>query len=105
MAKMIILLVRDDSLSHEAFAERLREEHVPIAEDLPGLVEYRTSLPRDPERSAYDGVSELYFEDGAAMGEAFDSEVGQEVQADAAEFMDVEANETLVVDEETHVEP
>ena len=103
MAKMIILLVRDESLTHEEFAERLREEHVPIAEDLPGLVEYRTSLPNDPERSAYDGVSELYFENGA-MGEAFDSEVGREVQADAAEFMDVTANETLVVDEETHVE-
>lgn len=104
MAKMIILLVRDDSLSHEEFAERLREEHVPLAEDLPGLVEYRTSLPRDPSRAAYDGVSELSFADAAAVGKAFDSEAGDRLQADAAEFMDVEANETLIVDETVHVE-
>ncbi|PSP81067.1 EthD family reductase [Halobacteriales archaeon QS_1_68_20] len=104
MAKMVILLVRDEESSHEEFVERLRAEHVPIAEDLPGLVEYRTSVPSDPERAEYDGISELYFEDPAAMGEAFDSEVGERVQADAAEFMQVERNETLVVDEEVHVE-
>ncbi len=104
MAKIVILLVADEELSHEEFVWRLREEHVPIAEDLPGLVEYRTSVPSDPERAAYDGISELYFEDPAAMGEAFDSEAGERVQADAAEFMQVQQNETLVVDETVHVE-
>jgi len=103
MVKMVILLVADESLSHQAFAERLREEHAPMAEDLPGLVEYRTSVVDDPERSAYDGVAELYFEDPTAMGEALDSEVGERVRADSAEFMQVDRNETLVVDEEVHV--
>jgi uncharacterized protein (TIGR02118 family) len=104
MAKMVILLNRDESLTHEEFVERLREHHVPIGERLPGLVRYATSVPSDPERAAYDGISELYFEDAAAMGEAFESEAGEDLQADAAEFMRVEDNETLVVDEAVHVE-
>jgi len=36
--------------------------------------------------------------------EAFDSEVGQEVQADAAEFVDMEATERMIVEETAHVD-
>lgn len=104
MVKMVNLLVRDDGTSHEAFVERFREEHVPMAEELPGLVRYVTAVPRDPERSAYDAVAELYFEDGEALSAAFDSGQGQRVQADAAAFADVDGSETLVVDESVHVD-
>ena len=104
MVKMVILLVSDESLSHDEFVSRLREEHVPLAEELPGLVEYRTSVPLDPDRSSYDGISELYFEEGTQIGEAFGSAVGERVQEDAAKFMQVEKNETLILDEEVHVE-
>jgi uncharacterized protein (TIGR02118 family) len=104
MVKMVIFLNRAESYSHEEFVERLREDHAPMAEDMPGLLEYSTAIPDDPEAASVDGISELYFEDRASMAAAFDSEVGEAVQADAAEFMRVADNETLVVDEQVHVE-
>lgn len=103
MLKLVNLLVRGEGWDHRAFVERLRGEHVPMAEDLPGVERYTTSVPRDPERSAYDAVAELYFEDTAALGMAFDGEAGQAVQTDAEAFADMEASETLVVEEEVHV--
>ena len=107
MIKMVDFLVRRDEYSHEEFAERWQGDHAAIAQDLPGLRKYTTSVPTNPAAVEYDGVLELYFDDMAALNEAFESEVGQEVQADAAEFIDLEAGPTLVVEEtvqldETH---
>jgi uncharacterized protein (TIGR02118 family) len=104
MVKMVNLLVRAPALSHADFLTHLEETHAPIASELPGLQRYATSVPRDPSRAAYDAVAELYFEDSAALKAAFDSEAGQRVQADAAEFLDQEAGETLVVEETVHVD-
>lgn len=103
MIKMVNLLDRKEGLSHEEFVERWRGSHAEMAADLPGLQRYVTSVPRDPERAAYDGIVELWFEDSAAMSDAFESEVGRAVQADAAEFADVEAGPTMVVEEQVHV--
>lgn len=107
MIKMVDFLVRADGYSHEEFAERWQGEHAAIAQDLPGLRKYTTSVPTNPDAAEYDGVLELYFDDAAALNAAFESEIGQAVQADAAEFIDLEAGPTLVVDEtvqldETH---
>ncbi|WP_132058453.1 EthD family reductase [Halorussus amylolyticus] len=97
--KLVDLLVRKEGLTHEEFVERWQGDHADLAEQLPGLQKYVTSVPKDHEKAGYDGLLELYFEDTAAIGAAFDSEVGQEVQADAAEFVDMDAGPTLVVDE------
>lgn len=99
MIKFVNLLVREEGRSHEAFVDRWTGDHAGLAKELPGLVKYATSVPTDPDRSTYDGIVELYFEDSAALGEAFDSEVGQEVQADAAEFVDMDRSETMIVEE------
>ncbi|MEA5385978.1 EthD family reductase [Haloarculaceae archaeon H-GB11] len=101
---MVNLLVRKAAMPHDEFERYLEETHAPIASELPGLERYVTSIPRDASRAAYDAIAELYFEDSAAMKAAFDSEVGQRVQADAAEFLDQEAGETLVVDETVRVD-
>ena len=101
---MVILLHREPSYSHEAFVERLRADHAPMATDLPGLERYSTAVPSDPEAASVDGISELYFESRAAMAEAFETDLGRRVQADAAEFMRIEDNETLVLDEAVHVD-
>lgn len=103
MRKVLNLLVRSPDMSHEAFATYLREEHAPLAEDLPGIETYTISLPADPEKAAYDGIAELYLESGTSVGELFGTEVGEAVQADTANFMDTEASELLVVDEEVRV--
>jgi len=105
MPKIVDLLVRNDGYSHAEFAERWQGDHADLAEGLPGLQGYTTSVPTDPEKAGYDGVLELYFEDMAALAGAFDSEVGQAVQADAAEFVDADAGPRMIVEETTHVEP
>jgi uncharacterized protein (TIGR02118 family) len=104
MVKIVQLLVRRDDYSHEEFVERWRGEHADLAAELPNLQRYTTAVPNDPERSTHDGVVELYFEDMAALSEAFESEMGKEVQADAAEFADVDAGETLYVEERVEFE-
>ena len=75
-----------------------------IATALPGLQYYSTAVPTDPERAEYDGVLEFEFEDMAALGAAFESEVGEEMQADAAEFVDVGAGPRMIVEETVHVD-
>jgi uncharacterized protein (TIGR02118 family) len=100
MRKVVNLLVRSPDMSHEEFATYLREEHAPLAEGLPGVETYTVSLPADPERSAFDGISELYLEPGTSLGDVFGSDVGEAVQADTENFMDTDASELLVVDEE-----
>ena len=99
MIKMVDLLVRRDGYSHEEFAERWQGDHAELARELPGLRRYVTSVPANPEQADFDGVLELYFDDMAALGAAFDSDIGQEVQEDAAEFIDVEAGPRLIVEE------
>ncbi len=100
MRKVVNLLVRDPDLSHDEFATYLREEHAPLAEELPGVETYTISVPADPSKAAYDGIAELYLDADAGVGAVFGSEVGEAVQADTANFMDTGASELLVVDEE-----
>lgn len=101
MIKMVDLLVRKEGWSHDEFVEYWYKEHSPIAKELPGLRKYVTSVPRDPSRTEYDGVLELYFDDVDALKAAFDSEVGRRTQEDAAAFIDLDAGPTLIVDETT----
>ena len=97
--KLVDLLVRDEDWSHEEFVEYWQTDHAELAERLPGLRKYVTSVPKDPEKAGYDGVLELYFDDTAAIGAAFDSDIGQEVRADAAEFVNMDEGPTLIVEE------
>ncbi|KTG26954.1 EthD domain-containing protein [Haloferax profundi] len=104
MIKLVNLVVRKPDYSHEEFVERWTGSHAELAKDLPGLVKYATSLPTSPERSEYDGIVELYFEDMDALKAAFSSEIGERVNADAAEFIDMEQGPTLYVDETTQLD-
>jgi uncharacterized protein (TIGR02118 family) len=103
MLKIVDLLVRKDEYTHEAFVDRWQGEHAALAKDLPGLRGYKTSVPLTPDDVGFDGVLELYFDDPAALNAAFDSDVGETVMADAAEFIDLDAGPTLVVEETVHV--
>lgn len=103
MIKLVEFLVGTDEYGHEEFVDRWRGEHADLARDLPGLKRYSTSVPTDPDAAAYDGVLELTFESEAAMNEAFESEVGRKVMADAAEFIDVGAGPRMIVEETVHV--
>lgn len=99
MFKVSVLLVKRDDLSHEEFVEYWEETHAPLVESMPGVERYTMGVPGRPEDSAYDGLAELYFEDFSTMREAYASPEGEELQADAHEFADMEASETLFLDE------
>jgi uncharacterized protein (TIGR02118 family) len=99
MLKFVNVLVRQDGMSHEEFVERWTGSHAELAGELPGLRQYTTSVPADPDRADYDGVVELYFDDMGALKSAFESEIGREVTADAAEFVDRDAGATRYLEE------
>ena len=99
MIKMVDLAVRKEGLSHEEFVERWLGEHVELAKQLPGLRKYATTVVSDPERAGCDGIVELHFDDSSALAAAFESEVGEEVLADAAEFIDMDQGQTIVGEE------
>lgn len=103
MIKLVEFLVRKDEYSHEEFVDWWQGEHAELARQLPGLQRYSTSLPTNPDVAEYDGVLELTFESTAALDEAFESEVGQDVMADASEYVDLGAGPRMIVEETVHV--
>ena len=94
MIKMVDLLVRKDGMTHEEFVEYWMDEHVPLAEEMPYVRKYVTSVPRDPEKAGYDGIAELYFDDTDDISAAFESDAGQKTQEDAAKFIDLDEGPT-----------
>ncbi len=104
MIKLVEFLVRKDEYSHDEFVERWEGDHADVARELPGLRRYSTSVPTNPDDVEYDGVLELAFESEQALNEAFASEVGEEVMADAAEFVEVGAGPRMIVDETVQLE-
>lgn len=103
--KMVILATRKDDTSHEECIEYMYEEHAPLVNDLPNLQRYSSSVPTDPEKAGYDYVAQLWFDSQEAMNESFGSETGQEVQADAANFLDMDATVMIpATDERVHYE-
>lgn len=99
MRKVVNLLVRSEEMTHEEFADYWLDEHAPMAEGLPGVTQYSTSLPADPSKAAYDGIAELYLEDDTTVGDVFGTEAGQAIQEDTANFLDNEESDLLVVEE------
>lgn len=104
MIKMLIFVPRKEGMSFEAFRDYYDEEHGPLASELPNLRKYVVDFPRDPTKAEYDAVAELYFDDMGDLGAAFDSEVGQAVQEDAAAFIDQENQRTMIVEESVYLD-
>ena len=78
----------DDASAFKAYYE---ETHVPLAASLPGLKAMHFAYPDaiGPE-AASDGdvfcLFQAYFDDGAAMGAAMESAIGQQVAADVPNY-------------------
>lgn len=104
MIKLVTLLVRREGLTHEEFVDYWLTEHAPRAKEMPNVKKYVTDLPTDPEKSSYDGIAELYFEDVGALGEAFDSDTGQAVEADLQNFAEPDEGPTMIVEEEVQLD-
>lgn len=99
MRKVVNLLVRADGMSHDEFADYWLNEHAPMAESLPGVWQYSTSLPADPGKASYDGIAELYLEEDTSVGEVFGTETGERIQADTENFLNDDESDLLIVEE------
>lgn len=99
MRKLVNLLVRKEGMTAEEFETYWFEEHAPLADSLDGIRKYTTSVPSDQDRAAYDGIAELYLEEGVTVADVFETPAGERIQEDTANFLDNEASELLIVDE------
>ncbi len=98
MIKLLVLLQKRAELSWAEFHRYWGEEHVPIVRRIPGLRGYVQNHATDP-RTATFAVSEFYFDDLAALQDAFESPEGQATLKDAALFSDGDQLQMVVVDE------
>lgn len=103
MEKLVFGLKRPDDTTFEAFRDYWLEDHAPLAAELPGLRRYTVSFPDDPDRSQYDGLAELWFDDRAALDAALASEAGEATAQDLANFAGDDMLQ-LVVEEHVVVE-
>ena len=109
MIKFTILLKRKPSLSHEEFVEHHKSVHAEIFTSVPAVKEtvrryvqqhaLPVELPGLPPMK-YDGITELWFDDVAALARCFsDSEYLAVVRPDEASFLDLHACDFIVSEE------
>lgn len=85
MIKIMALMKRREDMSFADFRKWIMEDHVAFARALPGMKKYTSNvlLSENPD-APFDGVSEMFFEDEAAMAAAFATEAGKAAGGDAA---------------------
>lgn len=98
MIKVVITLVRKEELTLEEFTTYWREEHAPLADQLPHLRKYTISEPVD-EDTAVDGIAQLYYETMDDFKESMESDIAERVREDTPTFADPEAGNQYVVRE------
>jgi uncharacterized protein (TIGR02118 family) len=81
MFKAIILLKRGENMSHDEFEQWWLVDHSGKAAQLPGVRKIVFNLADDG--SAYDGVSELWFDSKEEFESAYATEIGKGVAADS----------------------
>ena len=81
MFKAIILLKRGENMSHDEFKQWWLVDHSEKAAQLPGVRKIVFNLVDDG--SAYDGVSELWFDSKEDFEAAYATEIGKGVAADS----------------------
>jgi uncharacterized protein (TIGR02118 family) len=85
MLKVLSLIKRKDGTSLEAFRQWLEVEHLELARKLPGMRRYLVNVAvADNPDAPFDGISEMYFDDEAAMKAAFATPEGAAAGGDAA---------------------
>ena len=99
MFKLIILLIKKQTLSDDEFARYLLEVHAPLARKMPGVLRYVANIvQRPPGREPdYHAAAELWFDSREAMRKAFSSNHGEATQKDTEKF--TSKTQTLFVDE------
>jgi uncharacterized protein (TIGR02118 family) len=104
MIKLVVTMDRKPGTTTAAFRRYYREEHAPLARQLPGLERYTVSFPLTPEDSPHDAQAELYYESAEALDESFASATSTDVRDDLAAFADTDSVTRFVADEEVYLE-
>ena len=89
MLKAYVIVHRRPDLDWATFARHWRDIHAPLVLRLPGL-RYFAQLPTPSAffggEAPCDGLTEIWFDDAAALRAAFDSPEGAAVLADNEQF-------------------
>lgn len=101
--KVVITLVRQDGMTPEEFASYWREEHAPLAEQLPHLRRYTISEPLE-EDAPIDGIAQLFYDSTETFRASMESDVADRVREDSATFTDADAGQQYVVRETVRVD-
>ncbi len=96
--KVLVLLCKRHDLSWDAFQRYWREQHGPLAVQLPGLRQYVHNEALEEGNPPY-GVAEFYFDSPAAFHAALASPEGQAALADLSNFVDLDQTGMTVVAE------
>lgn len=104
MHKAVFGLNRKEGTSIEEFERHWREDHSPIAAEIPNLKKYTISIAHDPDENRYDGLAQLYFDSKEALDAGLDSEAMGDAAADLANFADTEDVFQLTVEEGVYVD-
>jgi uncharacterized protein (TIGR02118 family) len=88
MAKIVALVKRKDGMGYEHFVSYWQDHHAHVVSQLPGLRRYVHNPAQDGKDWSYDGMAELWFDDGAAIRAAFRSPEADAVRADEPNFVD-----------------
>ncbi len=109
MIKFTILLRRSLSMTHDEFVAYHRERHAPLFCALPAVRQHvrryvqchtvPASIPGLPP-VAFDGITELWFDDVAGLEAVFTSESYMEtIRPDEARFLDLHGCEFVLCTE------
>ncbi len=104
MIKAVFLVHRRPGMDSEEFSRYWRENHAPIGSKLPGLRRYiqnHSRVATDGLPPPYDGFAEIWFDDVASYERAMASPEAQIMNADIANFVDLERLQAFFVEEVT----
>lgn len=99
--RIVILGKRREGISHKECIEYLRDEHVPIVRQIPGLSRFTVSTPLHPAEAGYDEMAELQFNTEEDLGMATNSEDWQRVIEDAENFVSLDESVVVTVGDRT----
>lgn len=102
--KLVVTMDRKPETTTAEFRRYYREEHAPLARELPLLERYTVSFPLDPDESPHDAQAELYYESAEALDDSFASDRGATVREDVANFADTDSITRFVAEEEVQVD-
>lgn len=98
MTKVLVVLYKRPAMTWDAFRHYWRDDHGPLAAQIPGLRRYVHNDTPEAGNPPY-GFAELYFDSPWAMRAGLATPAGQAALGDLANFADPDKTGMIVVDE------